>query len=72
MVNKWLKYKKIMCSFLFRRNDLKCRASKQINIVSRRDGPCSQSVSEVCLFVTPIRFEGVLSEPMKLQFIKGK
>ena len=46
---------------------------------SRRDGPCSQSasqsvsqsVSEVCLFVTPIRFE-VLSEPMKLQFIKGK
>ena len=42
---------------------------------SRLDGPCShsvsQSVSEVCLYVTPIRFE-VLSEPMKLQFIKGK
>ena len=31
----------------------------------------SQSVSGVCLHVTPIRFE-VLSEPMKLQFIKGK
>ena len=31
----------------------------------------SQSVSEVCLVVTPIRFE-VLSEPIKLQFIKGK
>ena len=43
--------------------------------LSRRDGPCSQSVSQsvsgVCLYLTPIRFE-VLSEPMKLQFIKGK
>ncbi len=30
-----------------------------------------QWVSEVCLFVTPIRFQ-VLSEPIKLQFIKAK
>ncbi len=39
--------------------------------LSRRDEPCSGSVSDVCLFGTPIRFQ-LLSEPIKLKFIRGK
>ena len=45
--------------------------SKNNSIVGAMDCVVSQSVSEVCLYVTPIWFE-LLSEPMKLQFIKGK